>query len=161
MSELVNWSRSERVTRRLLAVAVFCLVAATFLPVIHNTLINWDDENYFITNDHYRGLTLENLRWCFTTYYMGHYQPLNWLSYAVDYSISGMKDLHVRLHQTQVLLHAVTSVLVMYLGCVVLRIVRPGRDEKTIVMGGRRQRCSSRFTHCGWNPSRGPAPDRI
>ncbi len=136
LSELLNWSRSERVTRRLLAVAVFCLVAATFLPVIHNTLINWDDENYFITHTNYRGLSLDNIRWCFTTYYMGHYQPLNWLSYAVDYSISGMKDLHVRLHQTQVLLHALTSVLVMYLGYVLLRIIRPDRDATSTAMGG-------------------------
>jgi Tfp pilus assembly protein PilF len=135
LSELLNWSRSERITRRLLAVAVFCLVAATFLPVIHNTLVNWDDEDYFVTNQHYRGLSLDNLRWCFTTYYMGHYQPLNWLSYAVDYSISGMKDLHVRLHQTQVLLHAITSVLVMYLGYVLLKIVRPDRDATSAAVG--------------------------
>lgn len=132
----MEWRWSDRSTRRLLAFAIFALTAAAFLPVVHNQLINWDDEDYFFTNSGYRGLTLESLRWCFTTTYMGHYQPLNWLSYAVDYSISGMDDLHVRLHQTQAILHGITAVIVMYAGRRLFRLIRPATDDTIALLAG-------------------------
>ena len=132
----MEWRWSDRSTRRLLAVAVFAITAAAFLPVVHNRLINWDDEDYFLTNTGYRGLAWENLRWCFTTTYMGHYQPLNWLSYAVDYSISGMNDLHVRLHQTQAILHGISAVIVMYAGRRLFRLIRPAMDDTVASLAG-------------------------
>lgn len=136
LTDFFNWRWSDRSTRRLLAIAVFALTAAVFLPVIYNTLINWDDEDYFVTNTHYRGLAWSNIRWCFTTYHMGHYQPLNWLSYAVDYSISGMKNLHVRLHQTQSIIHGINAAIVMLAAYLILKRIRPAGPDSLAALGG-------------------------
>lgn len=62
-----------------------------FWPVFHNGFVDWDDGKILLQNPHYRGLGWAELKWMFTTVYMCHYQPLGWLSYAVDYSIWGLK----------------------------------------------------------------------
>ncbi len=93
----------------LASLLVFAASAIVFLPAGRHGFVNWDDESYFLSNTAYRGLGGKNFAWFFTTTYMGHYQPLNWLSYAIDYSISGLNP--GRLHLTQALLHGVAALL--------------------------------------------------
>ena len=69
-------------------IAAYILIAlATFLVFsgsLRNGFLTWDDDVNFLTNPHYRGLGWANLRWMFTTSTVGHYQPLVWLTCAVD-----------------------------------------------------------------------------
>jgi len=74
-----------RALRRGLPLLIVAVVVASFHPLRHNDFVNWDDPFYFALNQHYRGLSLVHLRWMFTTLYMGHYQPLSWLTHAVVY----------------------------------------------------------------------------
>src|SRR5574341_1256623 len=57
------------------------LTIAAFLPTLRNGFVNWDDTVLLSGNPHYRGLGWTQLRWMFTTFHMGHYQPLSWLTY--------------------------------------------------------------------------------
>jgi protein O-mannosyl-transferase len=69
-------------------VLCLALVAATlalYLPVIHNTFVNFDDDIYIIANAHVRaGLTWSTVKWSFTTFEEGNWGPLSWLSHALD-----------------------------------------------------------------------------
>ena len=63
-----------------------------------------------MNNPQYRGLSLAHLRWMFTTFHGGHYQPLSWLTFAIDYTLWGMQPRGY--HLTNVILHAANALLV-------------------------------------------------
>ncbi len=92
-------------------VALLILTLATlwtFAEVRHNDLV-WDDRQNLVQNDLYRGLTLSHLEWMFTTSFGGHYQPLSWLSFAVeDYLWGGVSA--TGFHITNLTLHLATAI---------------------------------------------------
>jgi Tfp pilus assembly protein PilF len=90
------------------------LTFVAFLPVLHNGFVDWDDEDNFLANPHYRGLGWAQLRWMFTTFHMGPYQPLSWVTLGLDYSIWGMNP--VGYHLTNLVLH-IANAVVFYFIC--------------------------------------------
>src|SRR5688572_25395235 len=79
---------------RWLAPGLIALVTfAAFLPTLQNRFVNWDDEPNFLENPHYRGLGWPQLRWMWTTFHMGHYTPLTWMTLGLDYLLWGMNPL--------------------------------------------------------------------
>jgi tetratricopeptide (TPR) repeat protein len=93
--------------RRLLiaAGAVALVVFIVYLPCLKGGFLDWDDDKNILQNPSFRGLRPANLYWMFTTTHMGPYQPLSWLTLAVDYSLWGMDPRGY--HLTNVLLHAI------------------------------------------------------
>jgi tetratricopeptide (TPR) repeat protein len=85
------------------------VTCAVFLPSLSNDFLNWDDDTTLANNPHYRGLGWQQLRWMFTTFLMGHYQPLSWISFGVDYLIWGMDPFGY--HLTNLILHTAGSVI--------------------------------------------------
>jgi len=75
-----------------------------FLPALGNGFIDWDDGSLLLRNPWYRGLGPANLAWMVTTVRMGHWMPLNWLSFGLDYEIWSLRPFGY--HLTNVLLHA-------------------------------------------------------
>jgi tetratricopeptide (TPR) repeat protein len=96
-------------------VAVGLVTAACFLPTVRNELVSWDDWANLVENEAYRGLGWSNLRWMFTTFHMGPYQPLSWLTYAIDYLIWGVDPRGF--HLTNLLLHAATAAAFYFVVC--------------------------------------------
>ncbi|MFH0964885.1 MAG: tetratricopeptide repeat protein [Planctomycetota bacterium] len=84
-----------------------------FLPALSNGFLRWDDQATLIENIRYRGLGSANLKWMFTTFHYGHYQPLAWLSYAIDYKVWGLDPFGF--HLTNLLLHATSAGLLFVL----------------------------------------------
>jgi hypothetical protein len=68
-------------------IAVTCL---TFLPGLSGQFLAWDDDRNFLLKPSYRGLGWTQLGWMFTTFHLGPYQPLSWLTLGVDYPVWGM-----------------------------------------------------------------------
>src|SRR6185437_3111089 len=64
-------------------------------------------------NVHYRGLGWSQLRWMFTTFHMGPYQPLSWMTYGLDYLLWGMNP--VGYHLTNLFLHAAYAVFFYFI----------------------------------------------
>ena len=87
------------------------VVVASFWPAIGADFVAWDDDLNLTDNVRYRGLSLEHLRWMVTTTHGGHYQPLTWISWALDYLVWGMDPRGY--HLTNVALHAAAT-LVFY-----------------------------------------------
>lgn len=90
-------------------VAVAAFMA--FWPALDAGFVDYDDDALYIQNTGYQGLDASRLRWMFTTKLMGHYQPLTWLSVALDHTISGADPSSY--HRTNLVLHALAA-LVLY-----------------------------------------------
>lgn len=93
-----------------LIVAGWTLLA--FLPSLGGEFLQWDDPQTVTQNPAVQGLGWDQVRWAFSTFYMGHYQPLTWLSYAADWSVWGLDPFGFRL--SNLLLHVTTSILLFF-----------------------------------------------
>ncbi len=88
---------------------ILLLTVLAFLPMLQNDFVNWDDFDTLVTNSRYQGLGLEQLRWMFTTFFLGHYQPLTWLTWSLDYLLWGKEPFGF--HLTNLLIHGANAVL--------------------------------------------------
>jgi len=113
-------------------VLVLVVAFVTFLPCLRAGFV-YDDRENVVENHAYRGLGGAQLEWMFTTFHMGHYQPLSWISLGLDYLIWGLNPLGY--HLTNVLLHAVNSVLVMLLAARLLRQNPASKVSRGVVAG--------------------------
>jgi protein O-mannosyl-transferase len=78
---------------------------AVFCPFIHV-----DDVSYISHNPHVNtGISVENIRWAFTNFYLSFYQPLTWLSFMLDASLMGTHP--EGFHFVNVLFHAANTFL--------------------------------------------------
>jgi tetratricopeptide (TPR) repeat protein len=101
-------------------IAIALLTVVAFLPVLQNGFVAWDDDKNFVENPHFRGLGLEQLRWMWTTFHMGHYVPLSWMTLGLDYELWGMTP--TGYHLTNLLLHAGSAVVVYFLARTILQL---------------------------------------
>jgi tetratricopeptide (TPR) repeat protein len=91
----------------------------------------WDDDFNLLGGADFRGFGARQLRWMFTTAYMGHYHPFTWLSFALDHRLHGIDPWGY--HLTNVLLHAGNAVLVYFLLCVLLERGGGGRPRDAML----------------------------
>jgi tetratricopeptide (TPR) repeat protein len=126
MSSAVS-SSSRRLSRTTLLplAAVFALTAIAFVPAIFNQFVNWDDEQTLTGNVAYRGLSARELRWMWTTFHTGHYQPLTWMTWGVDYLVWGLNP--AGYHLGNVVLHALNATLVGVIATRLFVVVHPER----------------------------------
>src|SRR3989454_21716 len=85
---------------------------AVFSPALSNDFVEWDDQMNLTGNEQYRGLGPTQLKYFFTTVLLGHYIPMTWLTFGLDYVLWGMKP--VGYHLTSLLLYAANAA-VLYL----------------------------------------------
>lgn len=101
-------------TRLALPALAAAIVFAVFLPALDNGFLDWDDSFGLLANRDYRGLGWQQLRWMFTTFGLGPYTPLNWLTLGFDHLLWGLNPFGY--HLTNAVLHALNS-LVFYFLC--------------------------------------------
>jgi protein O-mannosyl-transferase len=98
-----------------------------FLPALWNDFVEWDDYENIVNNPHYRGLGWSQLRWMFTTFHLGPYQPLSWFTLGFDYLFWGMNPFGY--HLTNLMLHAANAVFFYYVSRRLLSIAWSIPDE--------------------------------
>ena len=106
-----------------IALFVAIVTLAVFFPATRNEFVAWDDYELLVNNPRYRGLGWEQLRWMFSTFYMGHYQPLSWVTFGLDYLLWGMDPFGY--HLTSVLLHTANAVLFFFVALRLLSLTIP------------------------------------
>ncbi len=89
---------------------VFVLAWLPFLGALEHGFVALDDDYNFERNPHILSFSAQNLRWMFGSSYVGHYQPLTWLSIALDVELAGGLSPRA-IHRTSLFLHAVTAAL--------------------------------------------------
>lgn len=93
--------------------AVLALTSIVYIPVFTNGFTNWDDNIFVTSNDLIRSFSWSNIQSWFTRPFVGQYQPLVLLSFALNYSIDGHNPLIF--HFTNLLLHLINTFLVFRL----------------------------------------------
>ncbi len=86
---------------------------ALYFPVHHHPYINYDDNDYVYLNPQVQsGLTLETVRWAFTTSTASNWHPLTWLTHAAIAEIFGPGP--AAQHDANVLFHTLNAVILFW-----------------------------------------------
>jgi protein O-mannosyl-transferase len=106
---------------------VAALTAAVFHPAVRFEFLTWDDVRNLSAIPGFSQGTARDLSWIVTTHVMGHWVPLTWASFALDYAIWGTNP--AGYHATSIALHCLNAVLVYLTARRLLHIagLRPGR----------------------------------
>jgi hypothetical protein len=93
----------------LLAIATVAL----YYPVHRHPFVNYDDSLYVTENDQVQvGLTWPTVKWSFTTFEVGTWHPLTWISHALDCELFGLDP--AGHHDTNLLVHTLNVVLLLF-----------------------------------------------
>lgn len=95
----------------------FGLIVATLAvygQIVSHQFINLDDDKYVYANSMVvSGLTFKGIAWAFTTFLLGNWHPLTWLSYMLEVQLFGVKPgAHLAVN---LLFHTLNSLLVFAL----------------------------------------------
>jgi len=109
------------------AISVFLVVLFLYTPALKNDFVNWDDDACIYENIHIRSLDIKSLRWMFTSFHVGNWHPLTWLSHALVYSLW---ELDPRMHHLiNIILHAINTLLVFFLSIKLMSLWRATADH--------------------------------
>jgi protein O-mannosyl-transferase len=102
---------SDRRSTLLICLFLALATASAFWRVPHLGFVTLDDDVYVTANTHVRGgLTLEDLRWAFTSVgYAGYWHPVTWISHMLDVQLFGMRPGPA--HVVNLLLHVANTIL--------------------------------------------------
>ncbi len=110
----------------LVAVPLALIVVYAFIPTLANGFLGWDDDQNFLDNPYFRGLGAAQLKWAWTTFWLGVYQPLAWFLYGAQYLFCKLDPRGF--HLTSLFLH-VANAVVLYVLTVAL-LVRCRADSR-------------------------------
>jgi tetratricopeptide (TPR) repeat protein len=120
-------TQTRQWVRGLVPGLIALVTIAAFLPTLGNEFLTWDDSQNLVDNPHYRGFGWPHLRWMWTAFHMGHYIPLTWMTFGLDYLLWGLQP--VGYHLTSLLLHATNAVVFYFVVRRLLQAALPGRFE--------------------------------
>ena len=112
---LPAWDRRTWLVTIPLALIVIC----AFFPSLDNGFVSWDDHENFLDNPSFRGLGAAQIKWAWTTFLIGVYQPLAWLLFEAQFVFY---ELDPRGYHLISLLFQVTDAVVLYLLTVTLLV---------------------------------------
>ena len=103
----------------LVAIPLTLIVIYAFLPCLANGFVSWDDNKSFLENPFFRGLGAAQVRWAWTTFWVGAYQPLAWMLSETQYVFW---QLNPRGYHLTSLLFQVANAIVLYVLTVALLV---------------------------------------
>ncbi len=112
MFDIIKINQNRRIL--LINILLTLVVFAVFWQVARCDFIIFDDDVYVTENIHVQsGITLEGLRWVFSTTYAEFWHPLTWLSLMFDYELYGLHA--AGYHMTNLILHIMSTLLLFWL----------------------------------------------
>ena len=116
---------------RLLVSGLGCLVFAaavvTFWPGVSGNFLNWDDRDNVVNNPGVHGLGRAQIQWMWSGVILGHYIPLTWTSFGLNYVLGGLNPRGY--HLLNLLLHGANAVLFFLIARRLITLARPGGVE--------------------------------
>ena len=94
-------------------VAVALTTLIVFAAALNNGFVNYDDDRAILHNPYLVSGTPRRIAWMWSTFHLGHYQPLSWLSLAMDHELAGTSPLAY--HADSIVWHAAAAVLLFVL----------------------------------------------
>ena len=99
---------------RFIALLLALVTLVIYLPVLRDGFVNYDDEDYVISNSVVKnGLTLAGVKWAFTTFHSANWHPVTWLSHMTDCELFGLNP--AAHHFVNALIHSVNAALLFIL----------------------------------------------
>ena len=106
---------------------LFFLTFLSFSDSLNYGFVNWDDKIFVHENPLIRSVDQAGLWQMLVSHRGPSWQPLTWLSYAVNYHYFGLKPMAY--HFTNVVIHCANVVWVFFLYRLVLRLANRGKHE--------------------------------
>jgi len=112
---MFNQTNSTRSSKKIVIyLSLTVLILAVFWQVHQFGFVTFDDPVYVTDNQQIQsGLTLNSLRWAFSTTYAEFWHPLTWVSLMLDYQLYGFNA--GGYHVTNLLLHILSTLLLFWL----------------------------------------------
>jgi tetratricopeptide (TPR) repeat protein len=120
-----SFKKPVKSTTWLVAIVPALATFLIYLPALHNNFVNWDDDDYIYQNPFIQKIDLQMFKWAFFNFHAANWHPLTWISHAVDIAVWGLNPWGH--HLTNVILHSVNTLLVVFVVMRLLTVVR----EKT------------------------------
>ena len=93
-----------------MALLLVGVTLAIYGQTVRFDFVGYDDKGYVTQNQRFLdGVTVEDVRWAFTSTYMTNWHPLTWLSHMLDVKLFGLHP--GGHHLTSVLFHALNALL--------------------------------------------------
>jgi len=116
-----------RILGALLGCLVFAAAVAAFWPGVAGEFLNWDDRDNVVTNVGVHGLGRAQLAWMWSGVVLGHYIPLTWMSFGLNYALGGLNPWGY--HLLNLLLHGTNAALFYLVARRLLAAARPSDGE--------------------------------
>jgi len=104
---------SQEMQGLILSLILLATTLAVYAPVRQHPFIHIDDYGYVVKNFHIQTLNWDTVKWSFTTFHYSNWDPLTWLSHAIDWHFFG-PDAGGH-HEVSLLLHALSGLLLFWL----------------------------------------------
>ena len=103
----------------LIVIPLALIVVYAFIPILGNGFVLWDDDQSFLANPYFRGLGAAQVKWAWTTFWVGVYQPLAWMLFEAQYVFC---ELDPRGYHLTSLFFQVANAVVLYILTVALLV---------------------------------------
>ncbi len=103
----------------LVVIPLVFFIMYAFIPSLGNEFVVWDDDQNFLANPNFRGLGAAQVKWAWTTFWFGAYQPFAWLLFETQYVF---RQLDPRGYHLTSLLLQVANAVVLYVLTVALLV---------------------------------------
>ncbi|MBU0664940.1 MAG: tetratricopeptide repeat protein [Proteobacteria bacterium] len=102
--------KADRLTQAGIATFLIVSILIAYYQIFHFGFIAYDTAAYVTENTKvHAGITLDNVKWAFTTNFFANWHPLTWLSYMLDMELWGLNP--TGFHVTNLFFHICNSLL--------------------------------------------------
>ena len=102
---------------RVVMLASLCLIVAIIIAygqVKNFDFVGYDDQEYVTENSSVKkGLTVEGLKWAFTSFHSANWHPITWLSHMLDCELYGLNPMGH--HWTNLQFHIANTLLLFFI----------------------------------------------
>ena len=98
----------------LVSLGLIAVIIGAYIQVMNFDFVGYDDELYVTNNLHVqKGISLEGIKWAFTTFHSANWHPITWLSHMLDCELYGLDPMGH--HWTNVQLHIANTLLLFFI----------------------------------------------
>lgn len=112
MSKTINYNNSANYNKSVLYFLIFLMLTgfAAYMNLLNADFLDYDDVGNVVNNENITSLSMNNIIALFTTAVYYSYNPVTFLSYAVEYQLFGLNP--GMFHATNIVLHLINVILV-------------------------------------------------